>query len=450
MSILALHLLHQRFEITGSDLQDGDQAQRLREAGIPVAVGHRPENIDSADLVVVTAAVTPSNPELVAARSAHIPIVKRAELLGEIMGDAGRPPLGLAISGTHGKTTTTALIGHILRGAGQNVAVLAGGVVHDAGLVHMPTPAAYDPTDTRAILVVEADEYDRSFHWLHPDVAVVTNIEYDHPDCYPTLLDMEQAYQTFMRQVEGTLIVCADSEVAARLAEASGRYVVTYGVHESADWRAVEPRCGATTSTFLLDHRGHQLQLVEVPLPGLHNIANSLAALATVDAVGVEPSVAAGLLAGFPGVERRLQVKGTVRGIVVVDAYAHHPTEIRADLAAIRPRGGRLRVLFQPHTYTRTQALISDFATAFDLADEVILLDIYGAREQPIPGVTGENLAQAVAAHRPNARYYVDRHDAVSYIVESAASGDVILTAGAGDVGQLGPQILDKLAVMTA
>jgi UDP-N-acetylmuramate--alanine ligase len=465
MSGLALYLHHRGFTLSGSDAQESTQVHRLRAAGIPVTIGHAATNVNDADLVVVTSAIAgdmhqpAANPELVAAEQRGIPIVKRAQLLGEVV---NRAALSIAVAGTHGKTTTTALIGHALRQNGIDATVLVGGVLHDAD-----TNALVGDDD---VVVVEADEYDRSFLWLYPTIAVITNIEYDHPDCYSNLTELEKVFVAFIGHVRDKLIVRSDALPLCCLASAQAVEMQTFNVENTTAqisrpklntemkelrtptglpyWLATDVAVNSAGTSFTVWRGDQKLGRFSIPLLGAHNVGNALAAIAVSVAAGIDRAGARAALATFNGVERRLELKGAVGGVTILDDYAHHPTEVRATLAALRAsgqRGNRLRVVFQPHTYSRTQALLSDFATAFDDADEVILLDIYAAREQPLPGISGQRLFEAMSKQHDNICYFAEQESALQYLQRSVKPGDVILTMGAGDVVRLGERLLSQL-----
>ena len=401
-----------------------------------------PHGTVGADLVVRTSAAGPANPEVDAALARGIPVVRRSELLGHVT-SAGKV---VAVAGTHGKSTVTAWIAHVLGGAGVDVTLFGGAFVRtESGALKGPAWGS-----SGDLFVVEADEYDRSFLSLHPSTAVVTGVEFDHPDCYPDLADMMNAYEEFLTGVDGTVIVHAGSETALRVASASGRSVETYGSNE-ADWRAeniVLARGGASFEAYRGDDHIGQVTL---RVPGRHNVDNALAALAAASvATGLEPRRFLEGLSAFGGLARRLELKGEVDGVSVIDDYAHHPAEILAAIRALEVNQGRLRILFQPHTYSRTKALRDEFVQALLEADEVILLDVYAAREDPIPGVSGRDLADRMTASGGQVRWLPSAQGAIRYIVESSQDGDVVVTMGAGDVTEIAPRLIRALEARDA
>jgi len=439
LSAIARVLMEQGAEVSGSDLVRSPVAEALARDGARVFVGHRVENVAGAEMIVVSSAVPASNVELQAARAAGIPVLKRPEFLARMM--EGR--LGIAVAGTHGKTTTTAMVASVLLEAGLDPTFIVGGVI--AGL----------ETNARAgegpFFVIEADEYDRTFLSLRPTVAVVTNVEHDHPDCYPTFVDFRAAFEEFVTLVppEGLLVVCWDDPVARELGQrrrAAGAAVTFFGLGEGAELRAEEVRPNFAGGVDFLATRGaRMLGLVRLRVPGAHNASNAMAALAVADFFDVSARVAREALREFRGVGRRFEVKGEADGVVVVDDYAHHPTEIRATLQAARERFPEhsLWAVWQPHTYSRTLTLLEDFARAFDAADHVIVLPIYAARETDTLGVSS---AEVVAAmEHPDARCACSRDEAVVWLGTELQPGDVVLTLGAGDGYRVGEWLLEVL-----
>jgi UDP-N-acetylmuramate--alanine ligase len=439
LSAIAKVLLESGWRVSGSDEQPSPLAQALAAQGARVYQGHAPEHVAGAEVVVISSAVAPDNVEVQAALARGLPVLKRADFLGQLM--TGRT--GVAVAGTHGKTTTTGLIALLLDRAGLDPTFIVGGVLVDYG------------TNARAgrgrPFVIEADEYDRMFLGLTPTVAVVTNVEHDHPDIYPTLPEMQEAFRDFVGRLpaDGVLVACARDAFARRLAEerrALGRPAVLYGLRREDDYRADSAQMNnAGGYDFLLARRGETLGLVRNRLPGEHNVLNSLAALAVADYFGVEFNVARNALAEYRGAGRRFEVKGEARGVTVVDDYAHHPTEIRATLAAARRRfaGRPLWVMFQPHTYSRTRTLLAEFVTAFDEADHVIVVDIFRSREAPDPAVSARDIVRRMA-HR-DARYLPALADAADALAAELKPGDVLLTLGAGDGDWVGAEVLRRL-----
>lgn len=444
-SALARVLRHWGYQVSGSDAAASSVTAALVAEGIAVAVGHRAEASRGADLVVYSAAVRDDNPELSAAREAGIPTVKRAALLGLIAN--ARPCL--AVAGTHGKSTTSAMLAKICSDAGRDPTFFVGAILQDFG------------TNARAgggdLVVVEADEYDRSFLQLRPRVAIVTTVEHDHPDTYPTAAEMEDAYAEFLGQVQpgGTILLSADdpgcARLAARLAPAAGAAIIRYGRAAGAPWRiAGGAREGEGATVW---HDGVAVAALALRVPGEHNRRNALAALAAATQVGIAPELAAASLAGFSGIGRRFELKGERDGITVIDDYAHHPTEVAVTLRAARERfpGRPLWAVFQPHTYSRTKLLLREFAEALTLADQVVLLPIYAARERDTLGVSADDIAALIppeaapptlraASPGAAAALLLDRRRA-----GELAPGAIVLTLGAGDVWLAGEGLLDGL-----
>jgi UDP-N-acetylmuramate--alanine ligase len=448
MSVLAHALRDQAATVSGSDLQESAALDALRARGVHITVGHRADNPDlpAATTVVITAAVAPDNPELQAAQARGIPVIKRAALLGRLMADR----TGVAIAGTHGKTTTTAMVAFILREAGRDPAFLVGGVLRDLGT------GGYWGRGPE--LVVEADEYDRSFWQLHPRVAVITNVEAEHLDIYGDLAGVQAGFRGFAANVQpgGTLFCCGDDPGAAALARelaaawpAGDRTVLLYGTGAACAWRAEDrglaPGGGSTFEAYF---QNELLTQVSLRLPGAHNVLNGLAALATAVCCGVAPAVAADALSRFNGTGRRFERKGEAGGVLIVDDYAHHPTEIAATLAAARRHypDRRLVAAFQPHTYSRTKAFLPEFGQALSAADVVVVTDeIYAAREHDTLGVRGIHILDYIT--RPIPAYAGTNLDIVGTLLldNVLQPGDLLLTLGAGDISKVGEQVLKVL-----
>jgi len=434
LSAIARVLLERGDEVSGSDQAVSPYAQALERAGVRVHYGHRPENVAGADLVIVSSAVPDSNPEVTAARRAGIRVARRAEFLGELTAGCQT----IAVAGTHGKTTTTGLIAWLLDQAGLSPSFIVGGMLKDFG------------TNARAgngpHFVIEADEYDRTFLGLQPAIGVVTNVEHDHPDCYPTFVEFRAAFQAFAERVTDQLLVCLENEGAASLQPISATRL-TYGFRSEADWRAEEVRPNAAGgSDFLVSRRGELLGLVRTRLPGEHNVLNAVAALAVVDCVGVPFAEARRAITEFHGVGRRFEIVGEVSGIWVVDDYAHHPTEIRATLAAARTRFPEAQVwaVFQPHTFSRTRALLADFARAFGDADHVIVTDIFASRESPDPNVSAQRLVEQMV--HQDVRFIPDLAEAARTLQERVQAPAVVVTLSAGDGHRVGELLLQGLS----
>ncbi len=454
MSGIAEVLLNLGYKVSGSDVKPSPVTQRLAFLGAIVFEGHCAENISGAEVVVVSSAVRPENPEVAAARAAHIPVIPRAEMLAELM----RLKYGIAVAGMHGKTTTTSMIAAVLAAGGLDPTVVVGGRVDAMGSSARHGKSQY--------LVAEADESDRSFLKLSPILAVVTNIDREHMDCYRDMDDVERTFIEFMDRVPfyGMVVACNDNDGLRALLPRVQRRTVTYGTREDSDFRIVAsdtdgcpalvaPASGATgwgisrLTRFTVDYRGRALGEFRLHVPGAHNVLNATAAIAAGIGLDVPVEDIRSALADFRGVDRRFQLRGQAGGASVVDDYGHHPTEIRATLAAARQCGfGRIHVIFQPHRYTRTQLLMDEFAAAFTDADSLFLLDIYPASEPPIPGITAQALATRIAEQGSRLVIYAASFaDAVNAAVAVARPGDMILTLGAGSVSQLGPQVLEAL-----
>ncbi len=443
MSGIAEVLLNLGYEVSGSDLKSSTITQRLSGLGAVTFEGHRAENTAGAEVVVTSSAIAPDNPEVVEARRLHIPVIQRAEMLAELM----RLKYGIAIAGMHGKTTTTSMVAAVLAGGGLDPTVVVGGRMDAMGSNARLGKSQY--------LVAEADESDRSFLKLSPILSVVTNIDREHMDCYRNMRDVKRAFLDFMDRVPfyGMVVLCNDDAHLRRLLPQIRRRIVTYGTRRGSDFHI---RVGETASIaglegplsrFHVTYKGESLGEFRLHVPGVHNILNATAAIAVAIGLDVEVDQVRTALENFRGVDRRFQLRGKSAGVSVIDDYGHHPTEIRATLAAARRCGfGQIHVVFQPHRYTRTRDLTDEFATAFHDADSLFVLDIYAASEPPIEGVTGEALARSIRdAGGQETQYAASFAAAVDAVVSRAHEGDMILTLGAGNVSQLGPMILEKL-----
>ncbi len=421
-------------EVTGSDLSVGETTERLMSLGIKVHRGHRAENVSGADVVVYSSAVNESNPEVAAARSAGIPVIKRAEMLGEVM----RVKRGIAIAGTHGKTTTTSMTGAILMAAGLDPTIIVGGRMRDVGTARL---------GRGDYLVAEADEFDRSFLALSPMLAVVNNIDLEHLDTYRDLADIQETFARFARSVPffGAAILGLDDANVQEIRPLLSRRVVTFGLTPQADVTARDLVLDRTGSRFVATAVRDFMGSVALKVPGLHNVKNALGALAVARELSIPFGIAARALEAFAGVIRRFEKKGEKGGVVVIDDYAHHPTEVAATLAAARQAHPDRRVvaLFQPHLYSRTKDFAAAFGAAFLNADVLLVTPVYGSREAPREGVTGALVADAAAArgHR-SVRYLADRADIPKALQETLKDGDLLLTMGAGDVNQFGEEFL--------
>jgi UDP-N-acetylmuramate--alanine ligase len=437
MSSLAEILLDMGYPVSGSDLKLSPITQRLADRGARVFEGHASSNVSGAAVVVYSSAVKPDNPEMIEARSRKLPLIPRGELLSELM----RQKFGIAIAGSHGKTTTTAMAASIMIHGGLDPTMLVGGRTGING-----SNARFGKSE---YLVVESDESDGSFLKLAPIVAVVTNIDREHLDHYSGIEAIRQAFTEFIGKVPfyGAAILCLDDENIQQILPSVNRRVITYGTSAQADLRITSSSAGHMASEFHLQLRDQDLGCFRLRVPGEHNILNATAAIAVGLELGIPVESIREAIANFSGVDRRFQVRGTERGITVIDDYGHHPTEIRATLASARAcRFRNVHVLFQPHRYTRTQALMDDFARAFHQADTVHVTDIYAASEAPIPGVTSEVLVERLRAYGHKGAHYVGSLDAgAQSVTDAAVAGDAIVTLGAGSVSQSGERILEKL-----
>lgn len=437
MSGIARVLLEEGYRVSGSDLRVSPLTEALVGLGGTVYEGHAAKNIAGADLVVFSSAVPPHNPEVVAAQESGIPVVSRAQILGELM--KGR--YGVAVAGTHGKTTTSAMIALILMRAGLDPTIVVGGVIPELGSNAKAGKGKY--------IVLEADEYQRTFLGLSPSVTVVTNIEMDHPDYFRDLEDICQAYLEFVRLVppEGEIFLCSDDPMAQRLQEEPLlAEITTYGLGPRARWRAADLAANAAGgSDFRVLASSRPRGEFSLRIPGRHNVRNGLAALAVADYLGIDLMEAGKTLAQFRGVERRFEVKGEASEVIVIDDYAHHPSEIKATLAAARERYPERRVwaVFQPHTYSRTKALLSDFAASFGDADQVVVTDIYPARESDDLGVNSQKLLAAM--NHQGVHYIGALSDVVVMLCQQLRGGDLLITLGAGDIYQVGEEVLARL-----
>jgi UDP-N-acetylmuramate--alanine ligase len=438
MSGMAKILHNLGYIVSGSDNNPSEVTDHLESIGIKIYTGHSGPQVVGADLVVISSAVTETNPEVVEAVSLGIPVIKRAEMLGELM----RLKFSFGIAGSHGKTTTTAMLGRILTTARLDPTILIGGraMESDSG----------GQLGKGEIMVAEADEFDRSFLKMFPSVAVITNIEEDHLDCYSGLDDLLSAFAEYLSRVPfyGSVVIPAFDNNVRRIRDGIKRPVVTFGFDASADVVADEIEFFGFGSRFRLVVRGVSRGHITLRVPGRHNIANALAAAAAALEIDVPIEAIEDGLRGFQGVGRRFQVMGTARGITVVDDYAHHPSEVAATLTGIREtqHTGRIIAVFQPHLYSRTRDFYRQFAEALHHADEALVADIYPAREQPIPGITAAMIVDyAASIGYKNVRHIGLKENAIDEAIRLAHDGDIIITMGAGDVFRINEKILKKL-----
>jgi len=436
MSGIAEVLLNLGYAVSGSDLKESETTRRLGALGGRIAVGHAAENVRDADVVVTSTAVRRDNPEVAEARSRKIPLVPRAAMLAELM----RLKYGVAIAGSHGKTTTTSMAAHLLAHAGLDPTAVVGGKVNTFGSNAKLGKGDY--------MVVEADESDGSFLRIPPTIAIVTNVDPEHLDHWKTAEALRRGFLDFVNRVPfyGMAILCMDHPgVQSLLPDVECRYV-TYGESHQADYRADRIEVAAGLVRFEAWRRADPLGAFEVQMVGRHNALNALAVVALGDEMGVPADVTRAALASFQGVQRRFTVRGEARGVTVVDDYGHHPAEVKATLLGAR-EGFHRRVvcIFQPHRYTRTHDLMAEFATAFNDADVLLLTDVYAAGEEPIPGATAPALADAIRACGHRDVTYVPRADLARAARGRVKAGDLVLTLGAGDVTQVGPELLGLL-----
>jgi UDP-N-acetylmuramate--alanine ligase len=429
MSGLAEILRTLEFDVSGSDMKEGENTARLKRLGVRIDVGHRAENVRGADVVVYSSAIHTTNPEIVEARQLGIPVIPRAEMLAELM----RVKYGVAIAGSHGKTTTTSLVATILGAAGFDPTVVVGGRMHVWG-----TNAKLGAGD---LLVAEADESDGSFLRLTPTIAAVTNIDPEHLDFYGTHEAVKAAFLQFVEKVPfyGLAVLCLDHPSVQEMLPKVGRRYVTYGLSPQADYSARAVGFHKLRTSFVAYRQGRAFGEFTVQMPGQHNVLNCLAAIAIADELEVPLDVIKDALAGFRGVARRFTIVADVGGVSLIDDYGHHPAEVVATLAAARKAfDGRVIVAFQPHRHTRTHHLFDDFTRAFNQADRLFLLDIYAAGEAPIEGVTSEKLAQAIAQHGHHGVSYVaNRATLAAALANEARPGDCVIALGAGDVNKV-------------
>src|SRR6202171_5747860 len=438
MSGIAEVLLNLGYQISGSDLKLSPTTEHLASLGAKVHEGHAADHVSGAKAVVVSSAVDSRNPEVLEARRLSIPVIPRGELLAELM----RLKYGIAIAGSHGKTTTTSMTASLLSEAGLDPTVVVGGKVGSMG-------GSNARLGRSTYLVVESDESDGSFLKLSPILAVITNIDREHLDHYADIGEIRDAFCEFINKVPfyGAAIVCLDDENVQQILPSINRRTVTYGRSSQADLRITESTTGHFESRFRVCARGRDLGEFHLRLPGPHNVLNATAAIGIGLELDVKLDDIREALAGFTGVERRFQTRGEARGVTVIDDYGHHPTEIRATLTAARLcRFERIHAIFQPHRYSRTFHLMDEFAGAFHQADTVFVTDIYAASERPIEGVTAESLVERIRQFGHRGVEYVGTLDAgVDALLRSAADGDLILTLGAGNVWQAGEKVLQKL-----
>ena len=442
ISAIARVLLGRGFTVSGSDQQANEITAALQEAGAALHLGHTATNIAGADLVVISSAIPEENPELQAAQEANIPVMKRSEFLGHLMADR----IGIAVSGTHGKTTTTGMIAHILMEADLDPTIIVGGI--------LPSLGGNGRFGEGDYFVVEADEYDYMFLGLKPEVGIILNMEHDHPDIFPSVADYREAFEKFAKLLPegGHLVACAtDPETAVLLknTDLPGIEISTYALGRAedpqpdADYLALDLRANQLGGTdFLIETEGQMIGLARLRLPGEHNVLNALAAIIVATDLGVDFNVIRAALGSFSGVNRRFELIGEASSVTIIDDYAHHPTEIEVTLKAARQRypGRRIWAVWQPHTFSRTKLLLEKFATCFAEADRVVALDIYHSRETDSLGLDTAVVLEAM--NHPAAVHIPNLDDAAKYILDRVRPHDVVLTLGAGDGNKVAQQVL--------
>jgi len=439
MSGIAEVLLNLGYKVSGSDLRESDTTERLRSLGGEICIGHAAENLTNVDVVVTSTAVQGDNPEVIEAKRRMVPVIPRAEMLAELM----RMKYGIAIAGTHGKTTTTSMVATVLTHAGIDPTIVIGGKLNTLG--------SNAKLGQGKFLVAEADESDGSFLTLSPTIAVVTNIDADHLDYYTGGLEqIKDTFVSFINKVPfyGLAVLCQEDRNINEIIPRIKKRFMTYGLSSQADLRATHVKLDGFQTTFTAHYKGYRLGEISFNMPGAHNVLNALACTAVALELDVPFDKIQEGFAQFGGVGRRFTVKGEKNGIMVVDDYGHHPAEIRATLGAARngwPER-RLVVAFQPHRYSRTKELFNEFVTCFYDADVLVLTDIYAASEQPIPGVSAERLAEETRRHgQRDVTYIADRNDLPDYLAGIIKEGDIVITLGAGNIWQAGEELVKRL-----
>jgi len=436
MSGIAEVLLTLGYEVSGSDVRETDTTRRLEGLGGRITIGHGAANLGQADVVVVSSAVRPDNPEIAEAHARRVPVIPRAEMLAELM----RMKYGVAVAGSHGKTTTTSLIAHVLGHAGLDPTVVIGGKVNALGASARLGQGEY--------LVAEADESDGTFLHLSPTIAVVTNIDHEHLDHYRDFDALREAFVRFVERVPfwGLAVLCVDHPEVRAMQRSLERRHVSYGLTEDASFSAKRLRHDGLETRFEVVRDGSTLGPVVLHMPGAHNVQNALAAFAVAEELEVPFDVVRDALEGFRGVERRFTVRGERRGVLVVDDYGHHPEEIRATIAAARAAfSRRIVVAFQPHRYSRTRDLWQEFVAVLQQADVLAVAPVYPAGEEPIAGIDSGALVRDIVEKGHGAAEFVPRADVAKWLAAQARDGDLVLMLGAGDIGQAVPELLGRL-----
>lgn len=436
MSAIATIFLKLGYKVSGSDLKPSSTLNRLKSQGTKIYLGHDPSNVNGADLVVISSAIPATNPEYTTALESNIPVVHRADMLSFLM----TPKKGIAVSGSHGKTTTTSMLSSILEKNGYDPTVIIGGELNDIG--------GNATLGSGEFLIAEADESDGSFLKLNPYVAVITNIENDHMDFYKSMDVMKDAYKKFISNIKdgGFALLCNDDANVRDIEKDIDKECYTYGINFSADYMPKNIEMRGMHTYFDVYFRDKLLGKVELNIPGLHNIYNATAAVAVSHRLGLNFDGIANALRNFSGAKRRFQIIGNSLGVMVIDDYAHHPTEIKALLNAARSCNPRkLYAIFQPHRYTRTRLLAEEFGLVFADADEVILSEIYNAGEAPIPGVTSELIYNNLRKNDKDVIYIKNKDEIVDYLLPKLLPGDFVITIGAGDICNVAYDLVDKL-----
>ncbi|MGZ3493515.1 MAG: UDP-N-acetylmuramate--L-alanine ligase [Thermodesulfobacteriota bacterium] len=437
MSGIAEVLLNLGYQVSGSDTRETEVTRRLQSLGAKVSYGHRRENLKEADVVVTSSAIRKGNPEVEAAEERLIPVIPRAEMLAELM----RMKIGIAIAGTHGKTTTTSLISTVLAAGGLDPTVVIGGRLNSIGSNARLGQGQY--------LVAEADESDGSFLKLMPTIAVVTNIDPEHLDYYNGIDEIKETFLSFLDKIPffGLAVLCLDHPNIQSLLPRLKKRFTTYGLTTQADYQAKEIVFEGLSTSFDVVHRRREIGRLSLRMPGLHNVYNALATLATAFELDIPFQVVQETLRDFSGIQRRFQIKGEKKGILVVDDYGHHPVEIMATLKAARTGWAkRIIAVFQPHRYTRTQALFKDFLTAFYDADVLVLTDIYPAGEDRIEGVESKALFEGLREYgHKDVTYLSDKKEIVEHLLHVISPGDLVITLGAGDIWQVSEELVNRL-----
>jgi UDP-N-acetylmuramate--alanine ligase len=442
MSGIAEVLANLGYEVTGSDIKESETTRRLRDRGIRIHIGHTEENIDSAHVVVVSSAVKPDNPEVVAAQRLSVPVIPRAEMLAEL----ARLKYSVLVAGAHGKTTTTSLISTVLGHGGFDPTIIIGGKLKGIG--------SNAKLGQGEFLVAEADESDGSFLKLSPTIAVVTNIDREHMDFFKSMDRLKAAFLSFINKVPfyGVSFICNENEHVRELVPNIHRRYMTYGLSGSPDIRAADIEKRFMGTSFDVIYRNASIGRFSIPIPGMHNVLNALACIGVALELKMEVGAISAALDSFGGIQRRFEFKGDSKGIKVYDDYGHHPTEIRATIAAAKENmkylgeQARLFVVFQPHRYTRTADLMNEFSASFEGADTLVLLDIYPAGEKPIEGVTSRSLLEKITkGGHADVAYPAGKDEVLRYLLSRMRSGDLLLTLGAGDVWKLGEKVLEGL-----